>query len=276
MPDALISFLAFAIIGTMNTKRLQVAVIGAVALLSCGAAWAAPGALQIAEAHDAAAKQYEQQRRLPEAAAEYQQVIRYQPHWSEGYMGLAWALRDESRPQDAEQVLREAVRVNPKSAECYYGLGDMLLEQHRTADSITPFLKSVQLNPRLWMGYYQLGGVYAMTGQWHNSLIVDRAWARRQPGAVDAHDGLAYDYEQSGSSRAAATEYRLALHLDPYDPLAADNLGCILARQGHRAEAHQLWQRVLTHPSAGHLHPDGTLHSEETIADVRQMLVKYP
>ncbi len=249
-------------------------VFGAVALP--GTVRAAPGALPLAEAHDAAAKRYEQQRRLPEAAAEYQQVIRYQPHWSEGYMGLAWALRDEGRPQDAEQVLREAVHVNPKSAECYYGLGDMLLEQRRTADSIAPFLKSVQLNLKLWMGYYQLGGVYSMTGQWHNSLIVDRAWAHRQPGAADAHDGLGYGYEQSGNSQAAAAQYRQALKLDPYDPLAADNLGCILAKSGHRAEAHQLWLRVLAHPSASHMHPDGTSHSEATIADVRQMLVKYP
>ena len=96
------------------SKQLQMAaaaVFGAMALLG-DAAWAAPSALQTAEAHDAAARQYEQQRRLPEAAAEYQQVIRYQPHWSEGYTGLAWALRDEGRPQDAEQVLREAMSAS--------------------------------------------------------------------------------------------------------------------------------------------------------------------
>lgn len=259
-----------------SSKRSRTAVLfGAAVLLGCSAAWAAPGVLQLAEAHDAA-KHYEQQRRLPEAAAEYQQVIRYQPHWSEGYLGLAWALRDEGRPQDAEQVLREAVRVNPHSADCWYGLGDMLLEQRRTADSIASFLKSVHLNPSLWRGYYQLGGVYAMTGQWRNVLVVDRAWVRRQPQAADAHDGLGYGYEQCGDSRAAAAQYRQALKLDPYDPLAADNLGCILAKQGQRAEAHQLWQRVLAYPSAGHVHPDGTSHSEAVIADMRQMLVKYP
>ena len=152
----------------------------------------------------------------------------------------------------------------------------MLLEQNRTADSIAPFLRSVQLNPKLWMGYYQLGGVYAMTGQWQNAVTVDRAWLRRQPGAVDAHDGLGYGYEQCGSSRDAAAQYRQALALDPYDPLAADNLGCILARSGHRAEARRLWLWVLAHPGAGHVHPDGTSHSEATIADVRQMLIKYP
>ena len=263
----------------MSSKRLQTAtalgVFGAAVLLS-GAAWAMPSALQLAEAHDAAAKQYDRQRRLPEAASEYGQVIRYQPHWSEGYMGLAWDLRDAGRPQDGERVLRDALRVNPKSSDCWYCLGDMLLEQRRTADSIAPFLKSVQLNPSLWMGYYQLGGVYSMTGQWRSAMVVHRAWIRRQPGAVDAHDGLAYEYEQSGNGQAAAAEYRQALKLDPGDPLAADNLGCLLAKQGRRAEAHQLWQRVLAHPNAGHVHPDGTRHDEGVIADVRQMLVKYP
>ena len=251
-------------------------VFGAAALLLCGAAWAAPTALQLAEAHDAAAKQYERQRRLPEAAAQYQQVIRDQPHWSEGYMGLAWSLRDTGRPQEGERVLREALRVNPKSSDCYYCLGDMLLEQRRTADSIAPFLKSVQLNPNLWMGYYQLGGVYGMTGQWRNALIVHRAWVRRQPGAVDAHDGLGLDYQMLGDNRSGAAQYRMALKLDPADPLAHDNLGCILAASGRRAEAHTLWQWVLVHPDAGHVHPDGTRHNESIAADVRQMLAKYP
>ena len=228
---------------------------------------AAPSAAQLrsaAEAHDAMGKACERQGHLPEAAAEYQEAVSLQPHWTDAYLDLAWALKAEGRFPAGERVMREAVRVNPSSSDCWYGLGDMLLEQRRYAESLAPYRQSVRLNPSQWMGDRRLNAVCARLGRWPEAIRAGLAWSRLLPASAEAHDALSYAYESSGNDTAGAAHSRLALKLDPDDVLAHDNLGCALARQGHRAQAHALWQWVLAHDRG------------PTAADARQMLAKYP
>ncbi len=52
-------------------------------------------------------------KRIDEAIPKFREVLRYKPDSPEGHYGLAFAFSVQGRPQDAMPELREALRLRP-------------------------------------------------------------------------------------------------------------------------------------------------------------------
>lgn len=85
--------------------------------------------------------------RLPESAAELQQVVRIDPRNFDAYMkagDMLGVLKDFAR---AERMFRSAARIRPTSPEAYNNLGVSLAAQGRMSEAVFSFGQAVQLNP---------------------------------------------------------------------------------------------------------------------------------
>ncbi len=70
-----------------------------------------------ASAHHALGALFEADKRLPEAAAEYQAVLHADPHFPSGAIDLARVLAAQQKVDDAITVLQEALKLSPAADE---------------------------------------------------------------------------------------------------------------------------------------------------------------
>jgi Flp pilus assembly protein TadD len=129
---------------------------------------------------------------------------------------LAWALRRNGNPVDAEPPLRAALRLAPHAPPAHYELAAVLLETGRRADALSHF----------------------------------RAAARARPGWADPRNDLAWLLATDPGSSAAAREEAVALAESAAalsgqrDPMILDTLAVAYAGVGHPAAA-ETAQRAL-------------------------------
>jgi len=63
------------------------------------------------------------QQKWKEAAAEFQEAVRTNPHNSQAYAGLGVALTRSGNAKDAEAAFEHAIQLDAKNAQAHYYLG---------------------------------------------------------------------------------------------------------------------------------------------------------
>jgi tetratricopeptide (TPR) repeat protein len=85
--------------------------------------------------------------RLPEAEAQFRLSLAVGPDRPEARMGLADALRRQSRREEALEQAEAAVRLRPDDPSFHYDLAFLLLELGRRPEAITRLAETVRLMP---------------------------------------------------------------------------------------------------------------------------------
>jgi tetratricopeptide (TPR) repeat protein len=160
-----------------------------------------------ATAHHALGSLLEAEKKLPEAATEYQAVLRADPHFPLGAVDLARVLVTQKKFEDAIAVLEEALTLSP-SAE----------------DAVS--LESA------------LGAAYAQSGDVPKAIATLRKFTIEHPDSAEAHLALgAVLAQQEEASADAIAEFREALRIEPNAAAAKLALGHALLVQKNYADA---------------------------------------
>ena len=162
-----------------------------------------PDLKDLHHAHDVMGLALAKLGRVPEARAEFELALRYQPNFAPAHSDLGNALRREGRLGEAEAELREAVRLQPDLA----------------------------------VAWLNLALVFTNGGRWPEAIAAYRQAAALQPADAETHLRLADVLAQTGRLPEAVPEYREALRLDPRRAAAHEHLGHALAELGQGEES---------------------------------------
>ena len=165
----------------------------------------APG---FAEAHYNLGNAYRTKGEMGAAAECFRRAVDGDPDNAGAVAGLGRALKTLGRAEDAVPFLKRAVVLTSDDADLYCDLGDALQTLGRLSDAKTAYQQSLQLNPKLSRAWYSAG----------------------------CAENSRKDYA------AALAFFRSALEIHPDWPEAQHNLGLALFKLGQVEEALDLFR----------------------------------
>ena len=177
-----------------------------------------------ASAHHAFGTLLETDKKLPEAAAEYQAVLHADPHFPSGPIDLARVLAAQQKFGDAVTVLQEALKLSPAPDE------------------------TVSLGA-------ELGATYAESGDFPKATETLRQLIADHPDSPSAHLALGTVLARQGESASAdaIAEFREAVRLDPEAAPARLTLAGVLLDHKNYSDALAVLQEYLErHPDDDH------------------------
>jgi tetratricopeptide (TPR) repeat protein len=100
-----------------------------------------------AEANNLLGLYLQQAGRVPEAIAQYEQALRFEPDYAKARNNLGNALWQTGRIPEAIEQYDQAIRINPDLAEIHINLGNALLASGRTTEAIGHFQQALRIKP---------------------------------------------------------------------------------------------------------------------------------
>lgn len=211
----------------------------------------------------ARAVQYQQQRRLTEALAAYQQVLALQPDHTGALINGASVLKTLGRTQEALTYYQQAIDVEPDNALAWFNLGNMLQTENQLEASAQAFQTSIQLQPNLAAAHFNLGKLLHNQGQLSAAENCYRQAIALAPTLARAHTNLGNVLKALGQLDSALACHRQALHLQPNYAEGYNNLGTALMAAG------QLEAAIAAYEQALKLKPD-LMAAQANLAEARQ------
>jgi serine/threonine-protein kinase len=187
------------------------------------------------------------QRRLPEAAAQFEAALAEDPQYAQAWSGLAGALAAQgvygyAPPQDvfprAKQAAQQAMALDPRLASAHSALAHVLVQyERRYWEGEQEYLRALNLDPADANTWMRLALVRAMLGRLDEAQA-DMARARDlEPMNLAYATNLGLVLYLKGDYAAATRELQRVLELDPAFDLARALLGRVLLAQGDAAGA---------------------------------------
>jgi serine/threonine protein kinase/Flp pilus assembly protein TadD len=171
------------------------------------------------------------QKKLPEAIAEYHKATELDPKYAAAYDNLGNALRLQKKLAEAIAAHHKAIELDPKYAVAYTNLGVALRRQEKLAGAIAAHHKAIEVDPKYAPAYINLSTAL------RDQKKLPEAVAALQK-AIDLDPKNALAYSNLGAALAeqkklpeAITAFRRAIELDPKNAWVYSNLGAVLAER---------------------------------------------
>jgi tetratricopeptide (TPR) repeat protein len=162
-------------------------------------------------------------------------VTSLNPESADADLNLGIALADQFDLQGALKEFSEAIRLDPNAAAAYYNKGRVLYDLNRRQEAL-PFLKTAcRLEPNYASALSSLGTSPQAKDVLEKLVSVD-------PENAEAHSMRAQALLREGNTRAAITEWKAAVQLDPQNSSSLYNLSRLLASV-HDPEAEEYTDR---------------------------------
>lgn len=185
------------------------------------------------------------ERRLPEAAALLESVLRADPDHHDALCRYAMLALAAGRADVALRAAERAAAAHPGSAHAQNLLGVACRQNGRLADAIASLRRAVALEPEFFDAEVNLGNALLDAGDPQAALPCYRKAIAIEPRAASAHNNLGNVYRELRRPAEAIAAYRRALELDPQHARAHANLGNILKDLGDAGGAVAAFRRSL-------------------------------
>ncbi len=196
-----------------------------------------------------------QESRIDQAIELIQRSIEIDPKRAEAHHNFGDALRSQGKPDEAIAEYSKAIDLRPDWAEAHGALGTALREQGNLDAAIEEFKKVVRLNPGLPAGYLSLGKAFHIQGKRAKALAAYATAIRLKPDWPDAHDSLGNALWDEGRLDEAIHAYSKAVELNPGQITANWSMGKIFSRLGRLDDAIACFRRAVNfHPDNAKAH----------------------
>jgi tetratricopeptide (TPR) repeat protein len=146
-------------------------------------------------------------RDLPTAASRFQSVLEQEPANSVALSNLGVIYYQQSRLDEAEDLLRKAVAASPGDSQAHAVLGVIYFRKAHTEDAYSELTRAVALNPRNAEAHNYLGIVMSEKG-WATAAEQEvRRAIELKPEYADAHFNLAVIYSREKTPRLELARY---------------------------------------------------------------------
>ena len=146
------------------------------------------------------------------ATHEFRAALRLKPG-PQTHAALGLALSQSGQPDSAMTEFKSALKVDPKSVPALDGMANLLISQKRYSAAIAA-LKDAPPDEGLQL---DLAIAYSKNGNTAEAIEILSRLVKQDPGSAQAHSNLGIAYIQQDRYREAATEFQLALQIDPSD-----------------------------------------------------------
>jgi tetratricopeptide (TPR) repeat protein len=170
---------------------------------------------------------------VPEAIAEFREVVRLKPDFAQAHINLGVALRDQGKLTEAIAELREAIRLKPDDAQAHSHLGNTRRDQGKFTEAIAAYSTAIRLKPDDAAAHIRLGAILCDVKHDYTGAEPElREAIRLKPDDAAAHMNLGVALRGQGKLPEAIAEFREAIRLKPDDAEAHFSLGYALRSQG--------------------------------------------
>jgi tetratricopeptide (TPR) repeat protein len=196
---------------------------------------------------------------------------------------LGQALAAAGRVDEAVEQLNAALAIDEKQAAALEGLGIIAMrrEEWATAEGywrrileVTGSGQYASQDLRVERAHYYLGLTLIERHEYEDAVLYLKEALRIKRGSSDTHYALAIAYRELGSTSNQRNELETALRYDPKLPEANYELGLMLAADGDRAGAAELFRRSIDNAPT-RAEPQAELDKygpfEERLADARRL-----
>jgi tetratricopeptide (TPR) repeat protein len=202
-------------------------------------------------AHYNLANLYFREKRIDDAAANYEAALEEEPNYADARNNFGTLLLDQKHYDDALQQYAAAVRINPQYL--YYfnfanALADAASARHDTnefAQAVQAYGQAVLLDPNASEAHNNLGMTWDAQGRENEAAAEFAEAVRLQPDFELAHFNLANALARLGKNDESLAEYRIAAQLKPDRAESHNGLGICYAMQNKMADAAQEFKEVI-------------------------------
>ena len=187
---------------------------------------------------------------IPDALVALREAVRLAPNDERAYLGLADALLQEDRFDEAAQVLGTAITASPQSPRLRHAQGRVRQRQGLYPEALADFESSLSLQPALpLLGMNSVYGTVATLRLVRQEFAeATAAFSRRVgliPNSAAAHRDLGDVYFRQGLDDLAWTEFAMAEALAPRDVDTQAALAQLHLRAGRHQEAIRSARRTI-------------------------------
>ncbi len=158
----------------------------------------------------------------------------------------AYKLIQEGNYRAALPKCREALRLDPTVAEAHKNLGIVFWQLGNFAEALSECREAIRLEPDFDKAHNLLGTILFSIGNYERSVSAYEEAIRLNPKYAKAYYNLGVSLMEMGQWKKALDAYHKADVLAPHQPMVQLNTGFVLYKLGSRAEARELWKKVLT------------------------------
>lgn len=172
---------------------------------------------------------------LAAALADYQACVKHDPTRVKAYINLAEVYSAFNQPAQAEAAIAQAVRTPGMTADDFSNLGIALMKMNQPDRALQALSTAATMDPRSPTYLFNEANALSAVGQFDKAEATFRRCISLAPSLAGAHTGLGIVLAETHHLVDATHEFRTAVHLQPHDPAALDDLKKaedLMARQG--------------------------------------------
>ena len=198
-----------------------------------------------AEAHLNRGQLSFEQGRFGEAIGDFTEALRERPDYPQALYNLGNCLHGLGRNPEAVEDYERALRIRPDYTEAENNLGVALADLGRNGEAMGHYERSIQLDPGYAPAHYNLANLLGGQGRADEAVAQYEEAIRLKPDYADAEINLGFAFQRAGRLPEAVTHYERAVQLRPADVRSRNNLGVALAISGRLDEAQAQFEEVL-------------------------------
>lgn len=165
---------------------------------------------------------------LDEAIAHFQKAIQG-AGFVEPIVNLGNALLQKGEVEEAIVQYQQAVRLAPNLPTGHNNLGNALVQKGDLEGAAAQYEKALDLDPEYADANYSLGNILLGKGKLDEAIAHFEQSLRNNPDYAKAHNNLGNALLQKGDAKQAVAHYKRALQLEPSDVAIENNLAWLLA-----------------------------------------------
>lgn len=180
---------------------------------------------------------YQNQHRFYDAEQAYASALEVDQRHATAAMNRGNCLRQLGRLDEAIAQHQQAVAAAPNSAQAFYNLGNALRSADRVDEAMRAFRAALQAGPASLALWTQLGVSLQDLGGSEAALMAFERGRREHPQAAQAHCNFGHMAMRLRRPREGIEALRLAVKLEPDEPVATSHLVDALIKSGFLSEA---------------------------------------
>jgi len=189
-----------------------------------------------AHAHDNLATVLAEKKRYREALTEYLAALELDPDAPTAHYNLANFLATHGLEMAVEEY-RASLALDPEHPDTHLNLGLTLAEQGNTAEAERTLRTAVELAPRDAYPRHELAALQMDSGDYRAAITQLKEVVRLEPGSFEAHLDLGICYAQKGFYAEAERAYGAARAIKPDDVLLHYNSAALYSLWGRPSQA---------------------------------------
>lgn len=188
----------------------------------------------------------QQQGRLAEAAALYEQVLAVQADHFNALHLLGLIAVKAKNPARAANLMGKAIALRPEVAAVHFNLGIALLQLQRSEDALLCFEQVIALNPDHAKAYFHRGRALEALRRFEDAITSYDLAIDRHPAYAAAYVNRGTAFQGLQRTQEALASFEHAVALSPTDAEAHFNCGNALAELERFSDAVASYERAIS------------------------------